>query len=260
MKTTKKFTPSILNPKPLAYAVALAMLQAGAAWAADGVEVEKVVVTANKRAQSLQDVPAALTVLSDSVLQRENVKGIDDLPLLAPAVTVSYGTQPGNFSINMRGVGTYSLGIGVESDVSVIVDDIPYALQASAFKDMTDVFRVEVLKGPQSTLFGLLTYRNEESLRHGRIFVVDNFLTFELNRAAPGRQALCEAAEALARKQGCNAIELRLDSRGYAIDASAKARSWLNLGHRLEAVVFTKILDAVNATDGGEARLSAATI
>lgn len=154
MKTTKKFTPSVLNPKPLAYAVALAMLQAGAAWAADGVEVEKVVVTANKRAQSLQDVPAALTVLSDSVLQRENVKGIDDLPLLAPAVTVSYGTQPGNFSINMRGVGTYSLGIGVESDVSVIVDDIPYALQASAFKDMTDVFRVEVLKGPQSTLFG----------------------------------------------------------------------------------------------------------
>ena len=116
------------------------------------------------------------------------------------------------------------------------------------------------LMGPQSTLFGLLTYRNEESLRHGRIFVVDNFLTFELNRAAPGRQALCEAAEALARKQGCNAIELRLDSRGYAIDASAKARSWLNLGHSLEAVVFTKILDAVNATDGGEVRMSAATI
>ena len=83
------------------------------------------------------------------------------------------------------------------------------------------------LMGPQSTLFGLLTYRGEESLRHGRIFVVDNFLTFELNRAAPGRQALSDAAEALARKQGCNAIELRLDSRGYAIDASAKARSCL---------------------------------
>ena len=116
------------------------------------------------------------------------------------------------------------------------------------------------LMGPQSTLFGLLTHRGEESLRHGRIFVVDNFLTFELNRAAPGRQALCEAAEALARKQGCNAIELRLDSRGFAINASAKARIWLNLGHSLEAVVFTKILDAVNAKDGEKVRLSAATI
>ena len=116
------------------------------------------------------------------------------------------------------------------------------------------------LMGPQSTLFGLLTYRNEVSLCHGRIFVVDNFLTFELNRAAPGRRALYDAAEALARMQGCKAIELRLDSRGYAIDASAKARGWLNLGHSLEAVVFTKILDAVSATDGGEVRLRAATI
>ncbi|MEO5578676.1 MAG: hypothetical protein ABIR25_06465 [Sphingomicrobium sp.] len=100
------------------------------------------------------------------------------------------------------------------------------------------------LMGPQSTLFGLLSYRNEESLHHGRIFVVDNFLTFELNRAAPGRQALRDAAEALAREQGCKAIELRLDSRGFAIDRSARARSWLNLDHTLQAVVFAKILDA----------------
>ena len=115
------------------------------------------------------------------------------------------------------------------------------------------------LMGPQSTLFGLLAYRNEESLCHGRIFVVDNFLTFELNRAAPGRQALCEAAEALARKQGCKAIELRLDSRGFAIDRSAKARSWLDLGHTFQGVVFTKILDAGHEADIGEVQLSAAT-
>ena len=113
------------------------------------------------------------------------------------------------------------------------------------------------LMGPQSTLFGLLTYRAEESLRHGKIFVVDNFLTFELNRAAPGRQALCGAAEALARKQGCNAIELRLDSRGFAIDRSAKARSWLDLGHTLEAVIFTKRLDVGHDADSGRVQYSA---
>ena len=99
------------------------------------------------------------------------------------------------------------------------------------------------LMGPQSTLFGLLTYRNDASLRHGRIFAVDNFLSFELNRDAPGRQALCDAAEALAREQGCAAIEFRLDSRGYAIDRSARTQGWLNLGHSLEAVVFTKSLE-----------------
>ena len=103
------------------------------------------------------------------------------------------------------------------------------------------------LMGPQGTLFGLLTYRQEESLRNGAIVVVDTLLTFELNRAAPGRQALCDAVEALARTQGCNAIELRLDSRGYAIDSSAKARAWLNLGHSLEGVVFIKMLKV--ATD-----------
>nr|WP_229262368.1 TonB-dependent receptor [Duganella guangzhouensis] len=121
---------------------------------ADDGKIEQVVVTANKRAQNLQDVPAAITVLSDATLQRNNVRDINDLPALSPALTVSYSTQPGNFSINMRGVGTYSLGIGVEADVAVIIDDIPFAMQANAFKDLADVFRVEVLKGPQSTLLG----------------------------------------------------------------------------------------------------------
>jgi iron complex outermembrane receptor protein len=54
----------------------------------------------------------------------------------------------------MRGIGTVSVGIGVESDVAVIIDDIPIAVQFQAFRDLADVARIEVLKGPQSTLFG----------------------------------------------------------------------------------------------------------
>lgn len=120
----------------------------------ESLKLEQVVVTANKRTQNLQDVPMAITVLSDSTLQRNNVRDFDDLPNLSPALSVSYSTQPGNFSINMRGIGTYSLGIGVESDVAVVIDDIPYAMQANAFKDLADVHRIEILKGPQSTLMG----------------------------------------------------------------------------------------------------------
>jgi iron complex outermembrane receptor protein len=145
-------------PTRMALAVAAAILAAGAhaqeAQQPDQGKLETVVVTANKRAQNLQDVPASITVLGDAVLQRSNVRELDDLPALSPALTLSYGTQPGNFSINMRGVGTYSLGIGVEADVAVIVDDIPLGMQANAFKDLADVNRIEVLKGPQSTLFG----------------------------------------------------------------------------------------------------------
>lgn len=139
---------------PLALAVALLAAAGAHAQEVDGGKLESVVVTANKRVQNLQDVPASITVLGDAVLQRSNVRELDDLPSLSPALTLSYGTQPGNFSINMRGVGTFSLGIGVEADVAVIVDDIPLGMQANAFKDLADVHRIEVLKGPQSTLFG----------------------------------------------------------------------------------------------------------
>jgi iron complex outermembrane receptor protein len=120
----------------------------------DAVKLDTVVVTANKRAQNLQDVPAAITVLNDAVLQRNNVKDFDDLPALSPALSVTYSTQPGNYSINLRGIGTFSLGIGVEADVAVVIDDIPYAMQANAFKNLSDVQRIEILKGPQSTLLG----------------------------------------------------------------------------------------------------------
>jgi iron complex outermembrane receptor protein len=148
-------------PLPAAIALALTALATSPARAADAPaavadtgKLESVVVTANKRAQNLQDVPASITVLNDATLQRANVRDLEDVPSLSPALTLSYGTQPGNFSINMRGVGTFSLGIGVEADVAVIVDDVPLGMQANAFRDLADVYRIEVLKGPQSTLYG----------------------------------------------------------------------------------------------------------
>lgn len=169
MHTLKQHNTQI-RPLVLAVSLALSSMAAGQAWAAataataakpaetakpaEPIKLETVVVTANKRAQNLQDVPAAISVINDEAIQRNNVRDLDDLPSLSPALTISYGNQPGNNSINMRGIGTYTLGIGVEADVSVIIDDIPIGMQANAFKDLADVHRIEVLKGPQSTLFG----------------------------------------------------------------------------------------------------------
>ena len=100
------------------------------------------------------------------------------------------------------------------------------------------------LVGAQGTLFGFVSYRIGAALRHGRTLQIDHFVTLELSRSAPGRRALCGAVEALARKQGCTAIEVRMDSRGYADGGTAKAQGWTSLGHSLEAVVFTKSLEA----------------
>jgi iron complex outermembrane receptor protein len=121
---------------------------------AGNTQLEEIIVTSTKRAERLQDVPVSVTAVTADVLERNNVRELGDLVKLSPGLVINYGSQPGNFSINMRGIGTFSNGIAVESDVAVVIDDVPVGFQAAAFKDLIDVERVEVLRGPQSTLFG----------------------------------------------------------------------------------------------------------
>lgn len=116
--------------------------------------IESVVVSANKRIEKLENVPMAISVLDEAALERNNIREMGDIIELTPALTVNYGSTPANNGINMRGIGTTSIGIGVEADVAVIIDDIPIGMQVKAFQDLADLARVEVLKGPQSTMFG----------------------------------------------------------------------------------------------------------
>ena len=114
----------------------------------------EIVVTANKRAENVQKVPLAVSVLSPTQLQSSGVTQFQDLGRVSPSLVVRPAEQPVNSNVSLRGVGTFAFGIGVESSVAVLVDEVPLAFSARAFTDLPDVERIEVLRGPQSTLYG----------------------------------------------------------------------------------------------------------
>jgi iron complex outermembrane receptor protein len=116
--------------------------------------LEAIIVTAGKRSEKIQDLPASVFVATDERLSRTEVRDFDDLVRLVPSLTITKTSQPANNSINIRGVGTYAFSIATKPSVSVIVDEVTQSFQAQAFQALSDVAQVEVLRGPQSTLFG----------------------------------------------------------------------------------------------------------
>ena len=114
-----------------------------------------IVVTARRREERAQDVPIALSVLSNVNLQQQATFSIQQITQLAPTLQFS-SSNPRNTSLNIRGLGV-SVGLtndGLEQGVGFYVDGIYSSRPASAAFDLTDVERVEVLRGPQGTLFG----------------------------------------------------------------------------------------------------------
>ncbi|MCJ9429848.1 TonB-dependent receptor [Kordiimonas marina] len=113
--------------------------------------LEEIVVTAQKREQSAQDVPIALNAFSSSFIDTIAAYDITDLSSYTPGLQVSGVTQP-NYSI--RGVQTDDFGVGTDPAVGVFIDGVYSSRSGAGVVFFSDVERVEVLKGPQGTLFG----------------------------------------------------------------------------------------------------------
>lgn len=120
----------------------------------DNTQLDTVVVSAQKRVENVQSVPIAVTVVNADTLAKANVSGFTDVAKFAPSLTMTTGDQPANSSIVVRGIGTFAFSVAAEPSVLVVIDDVAVGYQAQAFTDLVDIDRLEVLNGPQSTLFG----------------------------------------------------------------------------------------------------------
>nr|AGU10875.1 TonB dependent receptor [uncultured organism] len=113
-----------------------------------------IVVTAQRRSERLQDVPLAVTAITSGALAQRQINDTNSLVLAVPSLSYQQGANPTNTSFRIRGVGTALFGQGVESSVSVVTDGVVAIRAAQGFSDLADVEQVEVLRGPQGTLFG----------------------------------------------------------------------------------------------------------
>lgn len=114
-----------------------------------------VTVTATQRAESIQDVPIAITALDPEILDRAGVTDVSNLDTVAPSFNMnSSDTTTGGTTLRIRGVGTTGNNIGLESAVGVFLDGVYLSRPGVALGDLMDLEQIEVLRGPQGTLFG----------------------------------------------------------------------------------------------------------
>jgi len=116
---------------------------------------DEVIVTATRRAESIQDVPIAVTAILPEDLEKQGVVNVQNLASVAPSFATSNAQiASGSVVLRIRGVGTTSNNIGFESAVGIFIDGAYQSRPGVALGEFVDVERVEVLRGPQGTLFG----------------------------------------------------------------------------------------------------------
>ncbi|MFO1260972.1 MAG: TonB-dependent receptor [Sphingomonadaceae bacterium] len=117
-----------------------------------GTGLQDIVVTAQKRSQSAQDVGITMSVVTSDVLQRQNVQEVADVARAIPNIQINYGL--GQNAFNIRGIGINEFASNLDSPVATHVDEVYLSKNFMSNLLLFDVDRVEALKGPQGTLFG----------------------------------------------------------------------------------------------------------
>jgi iron complex outermembrane recepter protein len=139
-------------------AALLTLVQAAPAFAAaaasEATTVEEVTVTARFREEALSSVPVAVSVISGDDVASKNLNNLQDISQSIPTVDFRAGASNKDRTVFIRGVGTITTSPGVEPSVSTVIDGVVLARPGQSTLDLMDLERIEVLRGPQGTLFG----------------------------------------------------------------------------------------------------------
>jgi len=235
-KKSNRFTA----PVPL-LAIAMGMCSVGTR-AADQVQhflLEEILVTAQKREQSLQDVPIAITALSGEQITEAVIQDIFDLQTNTPGLRVEQQNNANATSFQIRGIGSESSNFGVESSVGLYVDGVYRSRQSSMINDMIDMEAVEILRGPQGTLFGKNTAAGAVHFRSkAPSHETENFVSITggnqnmLNISAAGNLSVIEDILALRGTLFSSQRDGYIDAQGFGEDKINNRDRW---GSRLQA-------------------------
>jgi len=129
----------------------LAQAQEPVETAKSAATLDAIIVTANKRVENVQEVPKQVMVVTPQALSRAGVTTIGELANAIPSIA---GVSEERAAPAIRGISSFSISISAQSQTGVVIDDVPQASFSSLFKELTDIERVEVMAGPQSTLSG----------------------------------------------------------------------------------------------------------
>lgn len=140
--------------RPAMTAIAL-VLATGSAWSQQVSRneegLDEIIVTAEKREESLQKVPVSITAMTGEALAATGISNVEDLQFFVPGVSI---TNDSMAIINIRGIGTSAFGVATDPSTTVHYDGVYIARPTTSYQDLFDVERIEVLRGPQGVLFG----------------------------------------------------------------------------------------------------------
>ena len=189
---------------------------------AGGFVMDEIIITATKREEKLQDVPISVSAFDGDFLDNTGVTSLTELEQYTPSLSIKTGSQSRATAIRIRGIGSQGSNSGIDPSVGVFIDGVYQGRAGMSLVDLVDIDRVEVLRGPQGTLYG-------KNTAAGAISIVTNKPSTEKE----GELELTYANDD--RKEIRGTFNTPLGDSGHAI----RATGYLVKGDALHTNTFT---------------------